>query len=379
MAKSTIQKRVFISSVVKGFQVWRDAATSGTQRANEIPIRVNEDAPASCESSRNLCLSLIDSCDALISIIGDRAGYKSVTGRYVIEEELEQARLRRIPILMFIIDGNRELEAQNLIDKFSSYVGGLFFKSVRTPDELNVEVEKALRFLPGKSEAKLMHDLTSLTTKHFGIQSSPTLRVIVYPDHEEVIFEDARCSTDSFVRKIADIARSDSVLLFDAFAGITPSISGEFDTLSQTIDRRKTELRLNDEGFAIIDLDVSPKAGSMHGSMMEVFLGDIHSGLTKAQKFIGTLLDHFDPHERYGRWNIIAAMSQMEYRNIVGSLSNSSSGSVNMTMPKTFCINETPIKVDRNDLRNSGYAAEKITSRLKRAHVKQDARAHYTF
>lgn len=66
--------RVFVSSVVKGFEEYREAARRGIEAAGGEPVLVNEDFPAQPDSPRNACLDAVDSCDIYLAIIGDRGG-----------------------------------------------------------------------------------------------------------------------------------------------------------------------------------------------------------------------------------------------------------------------------------------------------------------
>src|SRR5580698_7863359 len=104
--------RVFVSSVVEGFAEYRQAARNGIEQAGGEGILVNEDFPSQASSSRNTCLDAIDSCDVFLLVLGARGGWKTPSGRLVIEEEFEHARARKLPVLVFFEDAPRDAEAQ---------------------------------------------------------------------------------------------------------------------------------------------------------------------------------------------------------------------------------------------------------------------------
>ena len=86
----TPRRRIFVSSVMTGFETYRIAAKSAIVAANADPI-LAEDYPSLSSSPRNACLDGVRSCDALILIISDRGGSVAPSGKLVVEEELEEA------------------------------------------------------------------------------------------------------------------------------------------------------------------------------------------------------------------------------------------------------------------------------------------------
>lgn len=86
--------RVFVSSVVEDFTEFRKAAREAISAAGGEPVLVNEDFPSLAVSSRNACLDAVDSCDFLVSIVGERGGWTAPSGLLVIEEEYQHPGLR---------------------------------------------------------------------------------------------------------------------------------------------------------------------------------------------------------------------------------------------------------------------------------------------
>ena len=76
---------MFVSSVVTGFELYRDAAARGIEDAGGEPLMI-ERFPSLNLSPRSACLEAIDTCDAVIVVIGARAGFGTPSGRYVVEE-----------------------------------------------------------------------------------------------------------------------------------------------------------------------------------------------------------------------------------------------------------------------------------------------------
>ena len=78
--------RVFISSVMEGYEAFRDAAAEGIRRAGCDPVRA-EDFPASSTSPRNACLDGVRSADALVLLLGSRYDWIAPSGISATEEE----------------------------------------------------------------------------------------------------------------------------------------------------------------------------------------------------------------------------------------------------------------------------------------------------
>ena len=95
--------RVFVSSVIEDFDDYRAAARRGIKRAGCQPVLVNEDFPAAVESSRNVCLDAVDSCDVFLVIVGRRGDWKTPAGKLVVEEEYERAKSKKIPVLARLV------------------------------------------------------------------------------------------------------------------------------------------------------------------------------------------------------------------------------------------------------------------------------------
>ena len=66
----------------------------------------NASAPALPFALRRVvtCLDAIDSCDVFLIVLGGRGGWKTPSGRLVIEEEFEHARSRKLAVLVFFED-----------------------------------------------------------------------------------------------------------------------------------------------------------------------------------------------------------------------------------------------------------------------------------
>jgi hypothetical protein len=96
-----LKPRVFVSSVMDGFEEYREAARSAIEAAGGEPVLV-EDLPSLPVSSRNACLDGVASCDMYLVAIGDRGGWTAPSGKLVVEEEFEEAQRLGQPVVVLV-------------------------------------------------------------------------------------------------------------------------------------------------------------------------------------------------------------------------------------------------------------------------------------
>src|SRR6266498_5591256 len=144
-----MRPRVFVSSVMDGFEEHRQAAKRGILSAGGEPVLV-EDFPSLSVSSRNACLDGVASCDIYIAVLGSRGGWSAPSGKLVVEEEYEEALHRRMRILAFIHRCDRDKKGEHLVARVSDYVDGLFRSSYTDVAELESTVAMSLKPLIGQ-------------------------------------------------------------------------------------------------------------------------------------------------------------------------------------------------------------------------------------
>jgi len=75
--------RVFVSSVIEGYERYREATKKGIISAGAEPVLV-EDFPSLAASSRNACLDGVVSCDVIVILIGSRGGWVAPSAKLVV-------------------------------------------------------------------------------------------------------------------------------------------------------------------------------------------------------------------------------------------------------------------------------------------------------
>ena len=136
--------RVFVSSVMTGYEEYRDAARAGIRQAGCDAV-LAEHFAAQGTSSRNACIDGVQSTDALVLLLGPRYGWVAPSGRSATEEEYQEACRRHMPILVFVQDGmSTEPDQQEFVDRVEDYIHGHFRRSFQSSDDLTRFVKEAV-------------------------------------------------------------------------------------------------------------------------------------------------------------------------------------------------------------------------------------------
>src|SRR4051812_8193197 len=94
--------KIFVSSVISGFEQYRAAAVDAIRALGYDVIRA-EDFAASTRSPQVACMTGIREADLVLLILGERYGAVQTSGKSATHEEYEEAKGRK-PILVFVQD-----------------------------------------------------------------------------------------------------------------------------------------------------------------------------------------------------------------------------------------------------------------------------------
>jgi uncharacterized protein DUF4062 len=373
-----VRPRVFVSSVVKEFEEYREAARRGIIEAGGEPILVNEDFPALATSSRNACLDGVDSCDIHIIVIGPRGGSKAPSGKLVVEEEYEQARKSKKRILAFIQDVKRDDDAQRFASTVSDYVDGLFRRSFGSLAELQTQVANALTPLISHYGERRRAPMTiqEKLSERFEIPGTSRLRVVLAPEREEEVIDILKFDSEDFQRLLNEIGHRSGVdlLSYEYAKSATVQISSlvivQSGGTGSRHSNRVVRLEVSGSGLISIDTNVTGRKnrGSLHG-LAEGFViveADVIEGLQSSFAFISALYDSLDSYKRHQRFYYNVALGEISYRRLVAEFNERDS--------MTFANNEngvvpafdTPRLITREDLARPEVEVGAIMTMLRR-------------
>ncbi|MBF8776310.1 MULTISPECIES: DUF4062 domain-containing protein [Pseudomonas putida group] len=117
--------KVFVSSVVGGFEQYRTAARKAITLLGHTPVMC-EDFGARPYSSQHACMTEVDQADAVVLILGANFGFETETGESVTQQEFRRAKAAGKPILAFLETVPMDERQQSFCREVSDYLDGLF-------------------------------------------------------------------------------------------------------------------------------------------------------------------------------------------------------------------------------------------------------------
>lgn len=138
--------RIFISSVVRGYEHYRAAAKKAIELLQYTP-RMSESFGAQPHSSETACMSEVEDADIVVLILGADYGFETPSGESVTQQEYRQARALNKPVLAFLQNVEVSGKQQAFRQEVSDYVDGLFRETFSTEGELYDGIIKAIHLL----------------------------------------------------------------------------------------------------------------------------------------------------------------------------------------------------------------------------------------
>lgn len=323
-----MKPRVFVSSVIEGFEEYREAARRGIVASGGEPVLI-EDYSSLSVSPRNACLDGVDSSDIHITIIGNRGGYITPSGKLVVEEEYEEALRRKLHIFAFVQIIERDKQADNLVNKLSDYVKGVFRQTFNTPAELEKAIGKAL--IPViKHESNPKVNLAMLNEKlqePYKILTETSLRFVIVPERIDDFIDPVELESEELRNQLLQIGHSSNVKLFAYERPKETKIEVNSIIVLQSHENRQQQftdvvrLELTTEGLIIIDTNVSnctarDRLQEMLSSMV-IIEDEIICKLNRCFAFVRNLFEIRDQYKRYTRFLYNVALSGVGYRTLV--------------------------------------------------------------
>ncbi len=359
-----MKPRIFVSSVMKKYADYREAAKIGIHQAGGHPVLV-EDFPGLSVSPRNACLDGVASCDIITIIIGERGGWRAPSGKLVVEEEYEEALKRKMRILVFVQDTNRDPDAQYLVDLLSDYIDGQFRPVFATPEELQRQVEKAIRLLIDylSTEEIDVIKLQEKLSNPYQFQNHTSMRYVLAPERTEEFIDPVTLESTKFEEQIYKIAHSGEVRLFsykkgkESEVGINEIIILQDDDHGRWEETELVRLEISSEGMITIDSNVTglrkPRRDYDLSGTFVILEDDISLRLKQCFDFAHEFLNHYDPYKRYDKFYFNAALHNVGYRNLMKELPKGNSMTMRQTGDGIIIAFDKPRSTTRTDLNNS--------------------------
>lgn len=135
--------KVFVSSVVTGFEPFRAAAKRAIETVDALPVMC-ETFGARPYSSERACLTEIEASGVFVLVLGERFGFEPTPGVSVTQQEFRHACERGIPVLVFVRDAPMEPAQIAFRQEVEAFHGGFSRELFSSPDELKDKIVQTL-------------------------------------------------------------------------------------------------------------------------------------------------------------------------------------------------------------------------------------------
>ncbi len=301
--------KVFVSSVISGYQEYRDAVFRAVQMIGGDVIRA-EDFSASEESPQVACMRGVRSADVTVLLLGDRYGYLQQSGLSATHEEFREAA-ERGPVLAFEHSGvNREDRQRRFLHEVQDWAGGRLTGSYSSSEELRGLVVRALHEhqmsrATGSADPEEMHRraLEALPPLSRNAATDPSLHVIVAGGPHQEVLRPAQLDDPALVREIHREALFGTAAVFHGTQGVHHRVDHSHLNLEQD-DR---SVRISDDGTVRVTVPVLGERDS--GWLRAIVENDVREWTAVALRFAGWLIDLVDSTRRLADVAVIAALN----------------------------------------------------------------------
>lgn len=295
--------KIFVSSLISGFEPLRAAARSAIQALGHGPVMA-EDFGAKPASPQIACLQGLRSADLVVLILGERYGVIPPGSKVSpTHEEYLEARGAK-EILLFVQDDVTPEPAQDaLLREAQAWRGGLFRAGFHTPEELRDAVTRAIhKFELAHTAAPLnAPELRSTAEMMFaersghGSQGSSRLQFALAAGPKQQVLRPAELEAESLADALHQQAMFGTPKLFEKSCGVITRMDGDILVIEQ---ENGASLHLGEQGNVVIGLPLErreSRSRGFGGVMFGIIEESVLQELTNAIAFADWVLDKIDP------------------------------------------------------------------------------------
>jgi hypothetical protein len=300
--------RVFISSVVAGFEEYREAVGEAIGTLGHDIVR-SEEFRASPATPRRVCLAEVREADLTLVLLGSRYGEIQDSGLSATHEEFREARDRGTA-LVYVQEGIEFEEAQTeFVAEAREWATGNLTFGFNTPDSLRAAVTRDLheyivRQTSGEVDAANLHERAVSQMARTIPASRPAVHVAVAGGPDQTVLRPTELEDPALANGILQQALFGAESIF---------------TVAEGVDTRLSDGRLSlIHPAGLVEVD---EMGTVHVALLaqrddqtlvleeETVLAKITLGI----RLVGWILDQVDPHHRLGTVAVVAALTDASW------------------------------------------------------------------
>ena len=307
--------KIFISSVIVGFELFRDAVEEAAQALGHEVIRA-ENFAATDSSSRIACLRGVREADLIVLLLGERYGTAlPPKGISPTHEEFLEAKNEK-PILVFKQSGVSAEAAQiSFIELVEAWDEGHHRRAFADADELKREVLRAIHEYELRSasmpvDAVAMErqavQLLEPSTAGWTQSTNASIRLAIVGGPATQILRPRELESPDLEERLANSLLFGDHRLFDRSLGMETSRRGGTISLSQPDGRL---FSLSENGNLLLSMPAISRSGGIPCVLIE----DVEDILLRALGLAAHTLEAIDSAGKLSRVVVAARVSDMDY------------------------------------------------------------------
>lgn len=314
--------RIFISSLITGFETQRAAARRAITTLRHEPVMA-EDFGAQPNSPQIACLQGLRTSDMMVLILGEHYGFVPHNSPLsATHQEYREARETK-PVLAFVQEGILPGPEQSaFIAEVQAWEGGLFRGGFVAADDLQDGVTRALHDVtlanataPVDEQEMVASAIAMLPRENRNHVASAMLELVIVGGPRQRILRPVELEDQVLAERLEQSALYGRNRLFDRSLGTTSGLDGADLILSQ---ERGASVRLTEHGSIAVSVPLDePRSygrGMDHMSGMVIIEESVQTRLGMALDYAAEIMDHVDRTQRLTHLVIAVRLTGVEHR-----------------------------------------------------------------
>jgi len=303
--------KVFISSLIAGFEEFRRAAVLAVTSLGHEPITA-ETFGAGTASPRLACLGGVREADLVVLILGaDYGAIQPVSGISATHEEYREAKNRR-PVLAFVQeDVERDTRQASFVQEVQDWQSGLFRQGFRTADALREAITRDIhRYELANAAAPV--DATEMLARATALipreqrnmvrVGGPLVHLAVVGGPAQPILRPVEIERQEFGRELLQAATFGEHAIFHYACGSSADVHDGVLLLGQDSG---AALALDERGSVRLSIPVARGGGHMPAIIDE----NVSAALEQALGYAHWLFEKIDAVHRLSRIVVVASLA----------------------------------------------------------------------
>lgn len=306
--------KVFISSVISGFESFREAVADAIATLGYEVIRA-EDLGAVASAPQEACLAGVRKADMTVLLLGERYGTRQLSRLSATHEEYREARSHH-PVLAFVQEAvDCEPDQVEFIREVREWETGTLTGSFATEDDIRSAVTQGLHKHMVASASGPVDEQELLALAEEGVKvpraflsfgSKPEVILSLAAGPRQEVLKPSELEDSALSQKLQKEARFGAGSLFAIEAESATELVEDWLVLSQ----ERVSIKLNWAGDIVVrQTAVAAERGPFEVSAL--IEEDVRGYLADSLEFSAAILDHVDSVKRLTHIAITAALAHV--------------------------------------------------------------------